>query len=70
MFLDEVKDLGHQSDENSKNEKEVVHVDTTTLESGEKKVDCYGEVVDLKVKSDEVIKQHENVDLEDLKPHS
>ncbi|CAH1422474.1 unnamed protein product [Lactuca virosa] len=32
--------LGNQSDENSKNEKEVVHVDTTTLESGEKKVDC------------------------------
>ncbi|CAI9275433.1 unnamed protein product [Lactuca saligna] len=69
-FLDEVKDLGNQSDENSKNEKEVVHVDTTTLESGEKKVDCCGEVDDLKVKSDEIIEQHENVDLEDLKPDS
>ncbi|KAL7608580.1 hypothetical protein Lser_V15G11028 [Lactuca serriola] len=69
-FLDEVKDLGNQSDENSKNEKEVVHVDITTLESGEKKVDCCGEVDDLKVKSDEIIEQHENVDLEDLKPDS
>nr|KAJ0209279.1 hypothetical protein LSAT_V11C400171760 [Lactuca sativa] len=63
-FLDEVKDLGNQSDENSKNEKEVMHVDTTTL------ANCCGEVDDLKVKSDEFIEQHENVDLEDLKPDS